>query len=299
MPQNPWTVNVTPSSPMIAVDVWPIGVFASIDAGLGVHLHVAQELGVPTIQLHAPSPSQRTPQAATAFLRKLETVGIRLTAVFGGFEGESYADIPTVARTVGLVPADTRAARLQEMCEIADFAHLLQCSVVALHLGFVPHDRQSMPYREVVDTTRRLCDHVANHDQALHLETGQETAEALVAFIDDVDRDNLFVNFDPANMILYGTGEPIPALRLLGHRVRSVHCKDALWSDQPGVSWGREVPLGEGHVDFASYLQTLKEIGYSGPLTIEREIPQEPARQQQEIQHAVKLLRRLTQQLWT
>ena len=119
---------------------WPIGVFASIDAGLGVQLDVAKELGVPTIQLHAPAKPTRTPQNAEQFLQRLAALDIRLTAVFGGFEGESYADIPTVQRTVGLAPAETREARLAEMKEIADFAKLLKCDVVALHLGFVPHD---------------------------------------------------------------------------------------------------------------------------------------------------------------
>ncbi len=92
---------------------WPIGVFASIDAGLGVKLEVAKELGVPTIQLHAPAKATRTAENAQRFLRQLDELGIRLTAVFGGFEGESYADIPTVSRTVGLVPAESRARALR------------------------------------------------------------------------------------------------------------------------------------------------------------------------------------------
>ena len=125
------------------MEKWPIGVFASIDAGLGVKLEVAKELGVPTIQLHAPSPAQRTEQHAREFLNRLDNLGIRITAVFGGFEGESYADIPTVVRTVGLVPPETRAARTTEMKAIADFARLLGVDVVALHLGFVPHDRSA------------------------------------------------------------------------------------------------------------------------------------------------------------
>jgi sugar phosphate isomerase/epimerase len=117
------------------VEPWPIGVFASIDAGLGVKLDVARELGVPTIQLHAPAPATRTPERAREFLDRLQAANIRLTAVFGGFDGESYADIPTVVRTVGLVPRETRAARTKEIIEIADFARLLGCDVVALHLG--------------------------------------------------------------------------------------------------------------------------------------------------------------------
>ena len=115
---------------------WPIGVFASIDAGLGVHLDVAKDLGVPTIQIHAPHAETRNPQAASEFLKKCSDAGITVTAVFGGFEGESYADIATSARTVGLVPETTRAARVKEMKEISDFTRLLNCNTVALHIGF-------------------------------------------------------------------------------------------------------------------------------------------------------------------
>lgn len=275
------------------MEKWPIGVFASVDAGLGVRLEVAHELGVPTIQLHAPSPQSRTPERAKAFLAELDRLGIHLTAVFGGFEGESYQDIPTVVKTVGLVPPETRAARTAEMKQIADFAHLLNCDVVALHLGFVPHDRQAPLYREVLDITRDLCDHCGQNQQSLHLETGQETAESLVQFIRDVERDNLFVNFDPANMILYGSGEPIAALELVGPWVKSVHCKDGRWAARPGEEWGQEVALGDGDVGFEKYLRTLDKIGYRGPLTIEREIPQEPERQKAEIGRAVRLLNQL------
>ncbi len=279
------------------MEKWPIGVFASIDAGLGVHLPVAHELGVSTIQLHAPHRESRTPEHAERFLQLLKKYGIRLTAVFGGFDGESYADIPTVERTVGLVPRETRAERLQEMQQIADFARQLGCPVVALHLGFVPHDRNGQDYREVVEVTRDLCQYVKRHGQSLHLETGQETAQALVQFIDDVGVNNLFVNFDPANMILYGTGEPIAALKLLGSRVRSVHCKDGKWAKNPGNEWGQEVPLGQGDVNIETYLRTLYEIGFDGPLTIEREIPQERERQREEIAGAVQLLRRLKSEI--
>src|SRR5690349_21678660 len=132
---------------------WPIGVFASIDAGLGVRLEVAHELGVPTIHLHTPHRESRTPQRAKEFLARLKDLGIEVTCVFAGFEGESYADIPTVSRTVGLVPRETRAERTAELKEIADFARLLGVHVVGVHLGFVPHDHTSSEYREIIDIT--------------------------------------------------------------------------------------------------------------------------------------------------
>jgi len=98
-------------------------------------------------------------------------------------------------------------------------------------------------------------------------------------------------------MILYGSGEPIEALKKIGPYVRSVHCKDAKWAEKPGEEWGSEVPLGEGDVNIERFLATLKEIGYEGPLTIEREIPKEPARQKEEIGVAVRLLEELKTKL--
>ena len=79
----------------------------------------------------------------------------------------------------------------------------------------------------------------------------------------------------------------------MGAYVKSIHCKDGTWSAKPGVEWGAEVPLGEGDVGMENYLRTLDDLGYTGPLTIEREIPQEPERQKEEIGHAVKLLTEL------
>jgi sugar phosphate isomerase/epimerase len=279
------------------MEKWPIGVFTSIDAGLGVSLAVVRELGIPTIQLHAPSKETRRPERAEQFLAQVRELGIEPTAVFGGFAGESYADIPTVVRTVGLVPSDTRAARLEEMKEISDYARILGVKVVALHLGFVPHDTSDPLYHEVLAVTRELCDYVKKNGQDLHLETGQETADTLVRFIKDVQRDNLFVNFDPANMILYGSGEPLEALEKVGPWVHSVHIKDAKWAPRPGEEWGTETPAGDGDVGMENFLRTLDKIGYTGPLTIEREIPHEPDRQKLEIGKGVRLLNLLKAKL--
>ncbi len=278
------------------MQIWPLGVFASIDAGYGVKLEVAHELGVPTLQLHAPRHTPRTMDEAQRFRERVGELGMTLTAVFGGFEGESYADIPTVMRTVGLVPQATRVARLAEMKQICDFARLLDCDVVGLHLGFIPRCAGTA-LTEIRDVTRQLCDYCRARGQSLHLETGQESADTLLCFLEGVERQNLFINFDPANMILYGLGDPIAALEKLGRYVRGVHCKDAKWAARPGEEWGQEVPLGDGDVGMEAFLRTLKKIGYTGPLTIEREISQEPERQRVEIEHAIRLLNDLKRKI--
>jgi len=276
---------------------WPLGVFSSIDAGFGVQLEVARALGVPTVHLHAPHQGSRSPESARLFRQRIDELEIEISCVFAGFDGESYADIPTVQRTVGLVPIDVRAKRTAEFKQIADFARLLDVEVVGLHIGFVPHDTTDADYGAVVEVAQGICDHCRGNSQNVHLETGQEPADVLLRFITDVERENLFINFDPANMILYGCGEPLPALEQLGQFVRSVHCKDATWSDQPGSTWGQEVPLGQGDVDIKAYLALLQKLGYDGPLTIEREISQEPERQKEEIGSAINLLNILKHEL--
>ena len=256
-------------------------------------MEVVQALGVPTAQLHSPSKPSRTPEIARSFLEQCEASDITITAMFGGFEGESYADIPTVKKTIGLVPPETRAERVSELKEIADFAESMGIDVVGLHIGFIPEDVAEPLFKEVVAVTQDVCDHLKGNGQNLHLETGQEGAETLLQFIHVVERENLFINFDPANMILYGTGNPIEALKKVGKYVRSIHCKDATWAARPGEEWGTEVPLGDGDVGMETYLQTLNELGYKGPLTIEREIADEPERQKADIRAAVQLLESL------
>jgi sugar phosphate isomerase/epimerase len=275
----------------------PLGIFLVCDAELNARLSAAKKLGIPTAQILAPPAEHRDKKGIEALQQQFKEAGLAVSVVFCGFAGESYADIPTVQATVGLVPPQTRAARLQEAKMISDFAAQLGVEVTALHVGFVPHDPQSADYQAMVKVAQELSDHCAKNGQRLHLETGQETAEALLAFIQAVNRSNLAVNFDPANMILYGCGEPLPALRLLGPHVKSVHCKDAKWAARPGQEWGQEMPLGQGDVDMARFLQTLKEIGYRGPLTIEREIAGE--QQLLDIQMAVELLQSLTRTVWS
>lgn len=216
-----------------------------------------------------------------------------ITAVCS-YVGEDYADIPTVQRTVGLVPPETRAERVARTKAVSDVARALGIDSVACHIGFVTHDFAHPDYAEVRDVTRDICDYCAKNGQSFTLETGQEPAKVLQQFMHDVARPNLNINFDPANMILYGTGDPIEALDVLGKSVISVHCKDGDWPpvDQP-TALGAERPLGEGSVDFPAFVSKLKEVGYRGVLSIEREgvTGEEKAA---DIRKAIALLKKLT-----
>jgi sugar phosphate isomerase/epimerase len=204
--------------------------------------------------------------------RALDNAGFTLHTLFGVYNGESYADIPTVQQTVGFIPPSTREEREARSIAIVDLAAEMGVPGFATHIGFVPEDAGSADYQAVLAMVRRIADHAAKHGVTFALETGQETAESLLAFLIAVERDNVGVNFDPANMILYGTGDPIEALEVVGPHLISVHAKDGIWpaADEPG-SLGREVPLGEGKVDFPAFLAILHKFGYEGPLFIERE----------------------------
>ena len=232
--------------------------------------------------------------AAKAWRAALEAEQFTVVTVFASYEGENYADIPTVQRTVGFIPATTRAEREARTKELSDFAAELGAGGIACHIGFVPEEEAHPDYIAVREMVRRVADHAAAHRQTFALETGQEPAEVLLRFLRDVNRPNLRINFDPANMILYGTGDPIEALGVLAPYVVSVHCKDGDWppAGTPGAL-GTERPLGEGAVGIERFLAKLKQIGYVGTLNIEREVPDQ-AQKWRDVASAAELLKRLT-----
>ena len=255
-------------------------------------LRELKALGVRCGQIGIPG-DMKLEGAGAAWKAALEAEQFTLVTVFGGFVGESYADIPTVQRTVGFIPPATRAEREARTLALSDFAAEVGAPSIALHVGFVPEDPGDAGYVAVRDMVRRVADYAATHGQTFALETGQEPAQVLLAFLQDVDRPNVRINFDPANMILYGSGDPIEALGILGSYVISVHCKDGDWppKDVPGAL-GTERPLGQGSVGIERFIAKLKEIGYRGTLNIEREVENQEERLR-DIRMAVGLLERL------
>src|SRR5260370_23073403 len=215
-------------------------------------------------------------------------------AVFAADNGESYAEIPTVQKTVGFIPPATRAEREKRTLECSDFAAAVGAPSVATHIGFVPEDSSDADYVAVRGMVRRVCDHAAARNQTFALETGQEPAKTLLHFFKDAGRENLRINFDPANMILYGTGDPIEALGVLAEHVVSVHCKDGDWPPKgiPGAL-GAEKPLAQGAVAMARFVGKLKQIGYKNPLNIEGEGVPDHQQKLRDIKMGVGLLQRL------
>ena len=271
----------------------PVGVF--VGGSLAGKLERVTDLGLSVVQHSAPWADGCTEEAARANRDGFAGAGITVSLVFCGFPGERYDSIPIVRETVGLVPDATRAERLEQTKRIADYAAWMGAPGIGIHIGFVSEDTASPEFASICETVGEVCDHCAGRDLTMNLETGQETADTLLALLQTVDRENLRVNFDPANMILYGSGEPLEALRKVGRYVSSVHCKDATWSDRPGETFGEEVPLGEGDVNMREFVSILNELGYDGPLTIEREVSGE--RQIEGIRVGVERLNQIKREL--
>jgi len=258
------------------------------------HVAEVKQLGVRCGQLGIDPSFEFTDTAADDWRSALEQEQFTLVTVFAAYAGESYADIPTVQRTVGFIPRATRIERFERTCALSDFAAQIGVPSIACHIGFVPEDKSHVDYVEVRELVRRICDYAARHNQTFALETGQEPAAELLHFLRDVDRVNIAINFDPANMILYGTGDPVDALGVLGEHVVSVHCKDGLWppKEDPNAL-GTEAPLGAGDVGIERFIAKLREIGFRGPLNVEREAENQQERLH-DIREAVALLKRLT-----
>lgn len=266
-----------------------IGVISSLGSDPGMALRTVRDLGLSHAQISY-SPAWNTPDGIEQVRAASQETGIALTTLFCGFEGERYDDIATVLATVGLVPPATRESRLRDIERISKCAQALEIKRVAAHIGFIPEESGHEHYSALVQAVRGVCQSLHLRGQAFSLETGQETAQTLKRFIEEVGATNLRVNFDPANMILYANDEPIAATQVLGPWIDGVHCKDGFPPTEPG-HFGREVPFGEGAVDVPRWLRALLGTGFRGPLTIEREIHGEE--QRQGILHARLLLESL------
>ena len=248
-------------------------------------------MGVQSGQLGVGGDVALTAQAAADWREQIAQAKFSIATVVCAYQGEDYADIPTVQRTVGFIPAATREAREQRTLEASDFAAALGVKSIACHIGFVPEDRSDPDYVAVRAMVRRICDRAEEHGQSFALETGQEPADTLLRFLDDAECPNLKINFDPANMILYGSGDPIEAFEKLAAHVVSVHAKDGDWppAGKPGAL-GSEKPLGQGAVGIPRFVEALKRAGYRGSVNVEREIEDQTQRLA-DIAMAVRLLK--------
>ncbi len=247
-----------------------VGIFFWAEPDAAATVRTVKACGVTSGQLALDGTVALTPENAAAWKAVLAAEDFHIFTVFAAYSGESYKDIPTVERTVGFIPQATRAAREVRTRAVIDFAAALGVKSFGCHVGYIPHDPAHPEYAAVRDVVRRIADYAATFGMTYCLETGQEPAAQLLEFFVDVARPNVKINFDPANMILYGSGEPIEAFRLLSRHVISVHGKDGDWPEaaKPG-SLGTERLLGEGSVNIGKFMAALREEGYVGPVCVE------------------------------
>ena len=195
-----------------------------------------------------------------------------ITAVSGmfGCAGEDYSTLESIRLTGGIAPDSTWEQNWENIRATAALAHELGLKLVSFHAGFLPHDETDPGFAKMLKRMAEAADAFGAADVALGLETGQETAPVLVKLLTKLNRPGVGVNFDPANMILYDKGDPIAALRLLGPWIRQVHIKDARRTKVPGT-WGQEVAVGTGEVNWPAFFAALTEAHFAGDLVIERE----------------------------
>jgi sugar phosphate isomerase/epimerase len=196
--------------------------------------------------------------------------GISIVSGMFGCVGEDYSSLESIRRTGGIAPDETWEHNLDNVNATAKLGRKLGIKLVTFHAGFVPHDTSDRNFSKMVMRLGAVADVFAAQNIILGLETGQETAAALLHLLKTLNRPNVGVNFDPANMLLYDKGNPVEALQTLGPWIRQVHIKDAVRTRVPGT-WGEEVPAGTGEVNWRAFFQALDTLGFQGNLVIERE----------------------------
>ncbi len=229
------------------------------------------DYGFAQCQLDTWDPASWTDEMAEGINALTEKYGITISGLWCGWEGPAIWDFYDGQLTLGLVPADYRAMRIKNLCDGADFAKKLGVTDVITHMGFIPENPNDPNFNTFCVAVRAVAEHLKKNDQFLLFETGQETPVTMLRCFEKVGTDNLGINLDTANLILYGRANPVDALDVFGKYVRNLHAKDGVYPTN-GHDLGKEVRLGDGKVDFHALIRKLKELNYDSWMTIEREI---------------------------
>ncbi len=238
-------------------------------------------LGFKTMHLGSPPIEHFIDEKKEKLIKKLKETGIKISAIFVHWKGTNYVK----KETIGLINPIYREERIKHVFMTSDFAKDLGVDKLAQHVGYIPENTSDLYhriiYKGLVDAMQKITEFLDKNNQSWLCETGQETPETLVRFIEDVGAKNLKINFDPANLLYYGwmNGieiDLIASLELLKDYIEGVHCKDGLFPEvearERKPHMVKEVPFGKGQVGAKQFIQKLNEIGYNGPLIIEREM---------------------------
>ena len=249
-----------------------------------------KEFGISTCQLACWKTELFTDEAVEEINRAREEHGIEVSALWCGWAGPCHWNFYEGQSTLGLVPVAYRYDRMKELMKGADFAQKLGVTDVITHCGYLPENPCTAEFSDLVVSLKYLVKYFASKGCNFLFETGQETPVTLLRTIEAIGMDNVGINLDPANLILYGKANPVDALDVFGKYVRNVHGKDGLYPTD-GRHLGKEVAMGEGKVNYPAFIKRLAEIGYNGPITIEREIT--GGQQAKDIEAACSLLLKL------
>ena len=267
-----------------------LGVIASLPHGPEEELKKAHELGLPTCQAVCWNRELFTEDMAERLIAASHKYDVEVTTIWTGYSGPAVWNFIEGPVTIGLVPPEYRAERVASLKQGADFAKRVGVPSITTHVGFIPESPNNPLYAGVVEALREVVTHCKTLGVTFCFETGQETPTTLLRVIEDLGGENLGINLDPANLLMYGKANPVDALDVFGQYVVGVHAKDGEYPTN-GRNLGVEKPLGEGRVNFPVLIPKLKALGYTGALTIEREIS--GPKQIEDIKHAIAILSEL------
>jgi sugar phosphate isomerase/epimerase len=245
-----------------------LGLIVGMEKNPEAALKKVHDLGIPTCQV---STEDLSDTMLGGIREAVQKFNLEVTALNTSGPGPQVYDFYQGPLTIGIVPQQYRAQRIAHLKQASDFAKKLGIPALHTHFGFIPENPNDPLYKETLQALHEVASYLKANGQLMLYETGQETPITLLRAITDVGLDNQFVNLDTANLILYGKGNPIDALDVIGKLVRGTHAKDGLFPTDP-KKLGEEVPIGQGKADFPKLIARLKKLGYDGPLTIEREI---------------------------
>lgn len=270
-----------------------IGVILNV-ANEGRCLDKAEKLGLSCVQLQSWNMAMCRDEVAKAAREDAEKRGVRISSFWAGYPGPSCWNFLQGPATLGFVPVEYRWARIEALKAWARFAHLLGAPAIVTHAGFLPENAADPEFQPVVVALRQVAVCCEELGLGFWFETGQETPVTLLRYMHAIGTSNLGINLDPANLMMYGKGNPVDALHVFGAHVKSVHVKDGCVPTDP-MHLGAEKPLGEGQVDFPALLKGLKAHGFNGDLIIEREISGEE--QERDIRMAIEKITHWTKEI--
>ena len=212
-----------------------------------------------------------TDEKAEEIRAAAEQTGIEISTLWSGWSGPVEWNFTAGPMTLGLVPPAYRMKRAEELIVAAEFAAKIGVSRVATHAGFLPENLNDPEYLGVIAILRYIAGAYKKLGINFLFETGQETPITLLRVIEDIGMDNVGINMDTANLILYGKGNSADAISVFGKYVMDTHIKDGFYPTN-GKQLGKEIKVGEGVANIPEVIKRLKAVGYQGNYIIEREI---------------------------